>query len=149
MIDQAVAAGDFQAALGLANLACQLCQTAQGKEYRREAIEHRAGVQNAAEQRQQIQAAEETLQKDPENGQANLLLGRWYCTAEKDWIRGIRCLARAADAEFQAIARQDMASSSADGEQAAKMGDAWWDLAQSRTGQDPARMSLAGRFLVS
>ena len=113
-----------------------LCQTAQGKEYRREAIERRAGVQKAAERRQQVQAAEETLQKDPDDGPANLLLGRWYCTAEKDWTRGIRSLAKAADAELQAVARRDTASSPRDAEQQAKLGDTWWDLAQSRAGED-------------
>ena len=111
VIDQAVAAGNYEAALGLANLACQLCKTSQGKEYRREASQRRTEVQKAAARYQQIQAEEETLQKEPDNGPANLLLGRWYCTAQKDWPRGIRCLAKGADAELQGTAQRDLASS--------------------------------------
>jgi hypothetical protein len=126
------------AALGLANLAYQLCQTGQGKEYRKEAIERRAEVQAAAARHEQIEAAKKTLKNDPDNGPANLILGRRYCTERRDWPHGIECLAKAADAGLRQIARKDIAQSPADGEEQAKLGDAWWDLGQSRSGQDRA-----------
>jgi tetratricopeptide (TPR) repeat protein len=137
VIEQAVAAGDFEAALGLANLAYQLCQTAQGKEYRKEAIERRAEVQAAAARHEQIEAAKKALKNDPDNGPANLLLGRWYCTEQRDWPHGIECLAKAADGGLRQVAQKDGASP-ADVEEQAKLGDAWWDLAQSRSAQDRA-----------
>ena len=81
-------------------------------------------------------AAEETLKTDPDDGPANLLLGRWYCTSEKDWPRGLKCLVKAADPQLHELAQRDVASLPTDAEQQAKLGDAWWDLAQSRAGQD-------------
>ena len=138
VVEQAVAAGDYETAAALANLAWQMCQGPRGKEYRSEAIARREEVQEAAARHEQIQAAEETLQKDPDNGPANLLLGRWYCAAGKDWPRGIQCLAKSADPELQAVARTDMATSPKDAAEQAKVGDAWWDLAQSQAGRDRA-----------
>jgi hypothetical protein len=136
VIDQAVAAKDYETALELADLVCKSCQGLQGKEYRSEAAQHRAEVQKAAEEHQQIQTAKETLKTDPDNASANLLLGRWYCASEKDWTHGLQCLAKAADRQLREIAEQDLAASPADGEKQAKLGDSWWDLAQSRVGQD-------------
>ena len=105
MIDQALAARDYETALELAELVCKLCQGAQGKEYRNEAAQCRAAVQKAAEEHRRIEAAQETLKTDPDDGPANLLLGRWYSTTEKDWTRGLQCLAKAADRQLREIVR--------------------------------------------
>ncbi len=146
VIDQALAAKDYDAALDLADLACKYCQGVQGKEYRNEAAQCRAEVQKAAEEHRQIEAARETLKTDPDNGPANLLLGRSYCTAEKDWTHGLQCLVKAADRQLREIAERDLAASPGDAEQQAKLGDGWWDLAQTRAGQDRTLCLLRAGF---
>ncbi len=146
VIDQAVGAKDYDAALELAELVCKLCQGAQGKEYRNDAAQCRAAVQKAAEEHRRIEAAQETLKTDPDDGPANLLLGRSYCTAEKDWTHGLQCLVKAADRQLREIAERDLAASPGDAEQQAKLGDGWWDLAQTRAGQDRTLCLLRAGF---
>ena len=113
-----------------------LCQTAKGKEYRREAIEHRAGSAKGG----RAAATDPSGGGDLTKGSGKragkpapgpLVLHRGEGLDPRNPLFG-----KGRGRGTPAIARQDMASSPADGEQEAKLGDAWWDLAQSRAGQD-------------
>ena len=128
VIEQAIAANDYDTALQLADATCRLCQKLQGKEFRKEAQDRRTEVEAIARQ-VQIQQARQTVKLDPSNGEANLLLGHWYCLSEQDWRQGLSCLAKGSDAELKALAVEELNSPPAEPQQQVKLGDAWWDSA--------------------
>ena len=120
----------------IAVTACRLCQKYQGKDFRKEAKDRRAEVQQVIAGRQQIEQAEETVKFNPDNGEANLLLGRWYCLSEKDWQRGLSHLAKGSDVELKRLASLEITPPPADAERQVALGDTWWNAGQSRGGDD-------------
>ena len=85
---------------------------------------------------------------DPNDAAANLLVGQWYCLSQQNWQQGLANLAKSNDAELKALALQELNSPPTDPQQQVKLGDAWWDLAQLREGEDH-RLCLLCRPLVS
>jgi hypothetical protein len=64
-----------------------------------------------------------TLHERPDDGGANLRLGRFYCFCKGHWERGLPFLARGSDATLQALARQELARPDA----RRQIADGWWD----------------------
>ena len=97
-------------------------------------------IREMAAARTEVETAKTALKKNPDDPQANSIVGRYYCFERGDWERGLPCLAKAADGELSALARQETALPPVTADDRAKRGDAWWKLAQSRDPTEKASL---------
>lgn len=89
-----------------------------------------------------LRKSRETLQKDPENGPANLVVGRLECFVRHDWKAGLSFLAKSGDPVLSGLARRDLDGPGTGPEQVS-LGDAWWNQADQEAGA--ARVNLRKR----
>jgi len=142
VMDQAVAARQYGAALELAELAAAACKRSQCRELRQETQDRLARARLLDEQQREIHQAEETLRSNPQDGQANLLLGRWQCFREDDWAKGLGRLAKGSDRELRLLAERELDSPPTAPEEQLELADAWWRAAQSRSNDEKDPMLL-------
>ncbi len=81
------------------------------------------------------------LEDKPTDPAANLAAGRHLCFVQGDWKRGVPMLALGSDAPLKAAAIKDLRGADSAEEQAA-IGDAWWDLAESKEGVERDTLRL-------
>jgi hypothetical protein len=74
------------------------------------------------------------LAVDENDRQAHLALGRYLCFARGDWTNGLAHLARGADGDLAALARQELAGAE-DESQRLQLADGWYDWGRSADGQ--------------
>ena len=87
------------------------------------------------------------LENKPTDPEANLAAGRHLCFVKGNWDRGVPMLALGSDAALKAAAIKDLRGADSADEQAA-IGDAWWDLAETKQGEERDTLRLR-RILVS
>jgi len=85
--------------------------------------------------------AKTTLARDPEDPDANLVMGRRYCFDRNLWVQGLVYLSKGSNKTLAELARRDLASPESPEEQTA-LGDAWWDQAEKEAGQTKIAMQL-------
>jgi len=85
------------------------------------------------------------LDAKPTDPEANLAAGRHLCFVKGDWKRGVPMLALGSDAALKAAAIKDLRGANSTEEQAA-IGDAWWDLAESKPGEERDTLRMRAGF---
>lgn len=75
-----------------------------------------------------------TLGDKPDDSKANLSVGQWLAVYEDDWDQALPKLALGSDSKWKAAAVSEQ-KASADIESQLACADAWWDVAQSATGE--------------
>jgi serine/threonine protein kinase len=128
LLERAMAADAYEMALRIATESYRVCSASGGKEYRKAAAERRTQVQQLCDRWQQFRAAEIALIKTPDDGNAQLTVGRWLCFTKGDWPAGLAHLARGSDAELRQLAERDLRHPAEVGDQL-ELGDAWWGRA--------------------
>jgi hypothetical protein len=88
------------------------------------------------------ESARQALGKNPDDPQANLLLGRYLCLTRGDWTKGLPHLARGSHPRLKQLAEFDLGEPLLEADQMA-LADSWWALAEAETG--PARARLQER----
>ena len=72
------------------------------------------------------------LEDKPNDGEANLIVGKYYCFQRQDWKKGVPLLGKGSDAALKTLALLDLGENpEAPGQ--ASIGDGWWDLAEKET----------------
>lgn len=118
-------------------------------------------VQDAQKAFAEVETALARLKLQPDDPQANLALGRYYCLVRRDWEKGLPHLARGSEAQLKAAAEQDLACVRAVWKPAAgvappdpvraaiavRLGNAWWECGQQARGRIREGLLLrAGRW---
>ena len=85
------------------------------------------------------------LEDKPTDPAANLAAGRHLCFVKGNWDRGVPMLALGSDAALKAAAIKDLRGANSADEQAA-IGDAWWDLAETKQGEERDTLRLRAGF---
>ena len=98
------------------------------------------GLQQARREHEAIQAAQERLKTVPDDPDACLAVGRWYCFSQGDWDEGLKLLAKGSDDALKSLAAEELASKPSKAEDKVARGDAWWDLAEKAAGKAKAAM---------
>jgi len=91
-----------------------------------------------------FQNALELLAEDPDNAEANLTVGRWYCFQKGQWEKGLPYLSRGSDAALAKVAQQELAGAATPAELVG-LADQWSKLAHSASGRD--RQTMLGRAI--
>jgi len=144
--DEAVRQDRYDLALAAARLAHEACISPEGREFRRAAYDRVRELEEQHDKHQKLQAALAAVKANPNDPEANLYLGRLYCFEQSDWPRGLPHLAQSADPELAKLAAEDLKAPK-DAPDRLKLADAWWDLAQTRKGEEKdALMLRAGQW---
>jgi hypothetical protein len=82
------------------------------------------------------------LLDNPEDADANLVVGKYFCTEAQKWDLGLPLLAHAKDAEYKPIADMEMLKPSGTSQQI-ELADKWYDL--GKKGRSPAKEAMLAR----
>jgi hypothetical protein len=80
-----------------------------------------------------VEVALATLNQQPNDAEANQIVGHYKCLAKGDWDGGLSYLALSSDATLKKLAVTDLGGAD-DSKGKAAIGDGWWDHAQQQTG---------------
>ncbi len=103
-------------------------------------------MQKLALKWKKVEEARAKLEIAPGDPQANLTLGEFLCFTQGDWQQGLAYLAKGSDGELKELARKDKSSPRSDPTEQVKLGDAWWDLAQSIKGEEKAALTIRAGY---
>jgi WD40 repeat protein len=134
LVDQLVANDNYDPALGLLG---------RGEALARKLI-NGLPLLNQVEARtkavKEMQAGYETmkphvakLKEKPDDPDASLALGKYYCFTKGNWTRGLPLLRAGSDATVKALAQKELAGA-VDPQAQAEIGDGWYDLAKADMG---------------
>ena len=148
VIDEAVAENRYEVAASLAKSVADACVRS-SPQLRKEVAERRKKVQQLQEQSEAapqtmaaFQQAMERLKKNPEDADANLTIGAWYCLVHNDWQTGLPYLTKGSDAVLKALAQRELSSPPTNPEDQVKLADAWWDGSGDRRGDEKTAFLL-------
>ncbi len=142
VIGDAVLQQRHELALNLATVAVRLCQRSQGRAFRKEVHDRRMQLLKLCEQQRQIQQAREAVDATPEDSKLRLSLGLLLCFTQGDWKQGLPHLAKGSDDQLRKLAERELKASSVDAEEQIALADAWWQLAQTRAGEERDKLML-------
>ncbi len=144
LVADAMAAGEFQAALQTSANACRLCERPVGSsEFRQSIRDDHTRIDRTQQEYEGFTRAQQRLDTTPDDPAANLAAGRWYCFVRGDWEHGLPHLAGGSDDRLKAVAMQELSLSRDDVDSVIEVGEAWWEVAQARSGDE--RLALARR----
>ncbi len=142
LIDQAIAADQYAIALTLSTTtsrAVTKSKIATRKEVEERLSRRRRDIHVLEPIHAAVKKAQETLDKNPADPEANTIVGRWRCLFKSDWTAGLPLLAKGSDEKLKALAAEDIKGPT-EPAQLAQLADGWWDVAQKEAGM--ARDSL-------
>ncbi len=90
---------------------------------------------------QEYKAAWALMQDDPAQPAANLTAGRYLCLVKGDWENGVPMLALGSDTALKNVSLMELRGAKS-AEQQAAIGDAWWDAAETRQGDERDTLRL-------
>lgn len=136
LIDQAMGAEKYDLAVEMIDRVYEACSRSHGKAYRKQAFDRRTEVQRAVREHDRFLEALKIIEAAPDDPEANTTAGVWRCVKRGDWDKGLPHLAKGTDATVKAVAERELKAKPENDEQQVALADAWWDLAQSRKGEE-------------
>jgi hypothetical protein len=133
LLGQAVAEDKLEAAVDLCKTAANEARLAHSAALMRKAEALLTAHEERLQASTEAKAALDTLAKKPDDSQANLAAGKYLCFYKADWDKGLPMLALGKDPELGPLAQADIAGANTSAQQA-KLGDGWWNLAESKEG---------------
>ncbi|NQT14359.1 MAG: WD40 repeat domain-containing protein [Planctomycetes bacterium] len=133
LVDIAVAEDNFDAASQLGEMARAAAQKARSYPLLKQIAARMQKLDEVRQAHAEYQKAVARLEESPTDPEANLAAGRYLCLSRSDWERGIPMLALGSDPALKAPAVKELAGADSPDAQIA-VGDAWWDLAQTKEG---------------
>jgi hypothetical protein len=145
MAEQLADADQYEMALRLCEAARSSAQTAKLYLLSRELTTQIEELKRQQLLSEEYRKALSVLEDKPRDPEANLIAGRHLCFVKGNWERGVPMLALGSDAALKAAAIKDLRGASSVEEQVA-IGDAWWDLAETREGEEGDTLRLRAGF---
>jgi formylglycine-generating enzyme required for sulfatase activity len=141
VIEKLAEADEYERAIRLCEAAREAAQ--QSREYRlgKELSTQLPELRRAQQEFQRYRDALAVMEDAPTEPAANLAAGRYLCLIKGDWERGVAMLALGSDEQLKSVAVMELQGAETAEEQAA-IGDAWWDLAETREGHESDLLRL-------
>ena len=130
LADFAVSQEKFEIALNLTDVAIASARRADRIETERDVKKRRRELDKMRKAFEIVKSDLAILDDNPADPDANLNAGRYYCFQIGNWELGISMLALGSDTNLQLAARMELAEATPP----VKIGDAWWELAESESG---------------
>ena len=146
LIESFVAQENFEAADRWMRLAEPSASRAKDPAVTRQLADLRSSIVAARRELTLFQNASTRLLEKPDDPDANLAIGKFYCLNKSDWEKGLPYLGKGRDAALADLARRD-GMNPADAAQQASLAGAWWDFAEKQpAAQRPAFKRRAVRW---
>ena len=146
--DEALYRGDLTSAYRCLRIAASQAHKIGNPKLTTAVEETRQEVDDLKKRQQVVARAEETLASQPDEPNANRVVGIWYGLIFGNWAKGLPHLAQCSDAELAEVARFDLAQSGETAQQVT-LGDRWWKLADTQTGIQKRRMQTRSLYWYS
>lgn len=125
LADRAMDEGSFKDADAMGGLAANVHKSARTEKHPDTYMRMKRRLNEFRGWRGRVNSAMETLAKDEDDGNANLIVGRFYCFFRGRWEDGLPLLARGDDTALKRLAELELYDSGAL-EQEVQLGDEWW-----------------------
>lgn len=144
LVEEATPQEDFALAGRLAKLAQSEATKARDRDLQIAARASQKHLQELLRAFAGVEAARAALKDNPQDPEANRVLGRYLCLVRGDWAGGLPRLASSSDQTLKALAQKDLASPATAPEMLA-VGNQWWDLGEKEgpEGQRAFRLRAA------
>lgn len=142
LAEQAIAEDEFDKARQLGKIALSTATRLRDRKLLVQSRNCLDMIERIAKEYDAVRAATDTLEKKPNDSEANLVVGKYRCLVKGDWENGLPLLVLGSDETLKALAVKEMEEVSDPVEQA-KLGDGWWDSAKGR--DETATKRLMGR----
>jgi len=139
MIDRLMVEDEYDTAGKLALPLLKLAREANYRELTNALVSRRKRAAELYTAFQKAEAALAVLEKEPENGEANLTVGKFYLIAKRDWSRALPFLAKGSDEQLAAAARAEMRKPLTT-EQEHQLANAWWNIATNESNEQAQRL---------
>ncbi|HWB00046.1 MAG TPA: hypothetical protein VG713_16220, partial [Pirellulales bacterium] len=137
--DHAVALEHWDAAKRLSDISLTAVRKSKDAALTRQAVDHSKSIAAGRAQWEAAQKALDTLERNPDDPAANLVVGRYRCFVQSDWAGGLKYLAASGDSHLQELAAKSIAVGN-DPLTVAELGDAWWDAAERAKSKDKVEL---------
>jgi len=142
VFEAALAERRYVTAMALVEASYAACTRPGGRTYRKMLYQRREDLKKLVAEEKRFQRALASLQTEPDDAEAHLVVGRWHCCVKGHWEEGLPHLAKGSDAALAAVAVRDVNSSPTEPKPQERLGDAWWGLAQDREGAEKDALLL-------
>jgi len=130
MIDIAIDRDDYDTTMKLVQMALSEARQDRDMELAKSIVVRLKSLREMAEAFKKVKMARSALQSNPDDPDANLVVGKYLCLIKGDWAKGLPLLVQGGDVTLKAMAQKDLAgASTAMGQM--QIGDGWWDVAEN------------------
>ncbi len=136
LVDTAIAENQFDHAIELATASMNLAAAIKNFPLREQAREAGERAKQLQKQSRDYAAASEKLATEPNNVDANLIVGRFQCFVDDDWDSGLPRLVKGSDGPLHEVALQEMKFPPTDPTAQMNVADLWWELAEKSDKHD-------------
>jgi hypothetical protein len=130
LADEAVEQDDYVAAGRFLAIAEKAARKAKTLALITKVQSRQKAVADAEKRFSELKLSLDTLKKKPEDPEANLAVGKFYCLVKNEWGKGLPFLARGQDAKLKAAADLELAKPE-DGPKLLELANAWWEVANA------------------
>lgn len=148
-IEEAMAEDRYEQALNIATLAHRVSQKPHARDFREETYDWRIEIERLQLRWDKVQEILGTLKATPDDPQANLVVGRWYCFERGQWRLGLRHLAKGAEPLLKSRAEAELKYFQPDATNPRSspptplaLADGWWEAAQISAGKEKDALLL-------
>ena len=101
--------GDFEDAEDAAKEAGRVARSARNQALAKDATTLAKEITSLKKEFEGVKRAELSLSVNPDDPEANLDVGRFFCFFKEDWKNGLTCLAKGSDEKLKAMAEKELA----------------------------------------
>jgi hypothetical protein len=130
LLDDAIAVDQYELAKRLAPLILLVAQKSTNNEFVKIATNRAKEIEPLEIAHNEMKAASEILEANPNDPEANLIVGRFLCLAKGDWENGIAKLALSSDETLKSLASMEQETLP----DSLALADGWWKYSESIEG---------------
>ncbi len=142
ILDEVLAVDNFEGAGRIVKMASAVARATKDPQLIRDMAARTREIDRLKARFASVKKALDALTDRPDDSDANLTVGQWYCFTRGNWNKGLPLLQKGADSKLAKLAEQDLGQPKEIKERIA-LADAWWDLADSEQG--PTRAVIQAR----
>lgn len=139
LIDEAIAVDRYDVAKQLSGMGASLARAARDLDSIKDANARVQEVQRAEVAYMQVKKALAVLADQPNDPDANLVVGRFYCFTKDEWEKGLPMLSLGSDSALKGLAEKELGKPT-DADKQVEVADEWWALAGKETATTKLRM---------
>jgi hypothetical protein len=133
LVERAIASDQFQRAADLAHAVAESARRANEFAVSRALSDRAMQAESLAAKYKLVAVAVATLESQPDDPEANEVVGRFTCFVKRDWGTGLSYLALCSDPTLKQLAASDLAEPT-EVKACIAVADGWWRFAEKQTG---------------